>query len=432
MNINKNNYEAFFLDYHEGNLSPQQVADLLLFVEQHPELKEEFECFENVTLDDLSSVSFEGKASLKKEITLDNREEYFIRNVEGTLTSAEKNILDSFIKQHPQFLPELELFKKTIVSADASIVFENKESLKRTAVTTDDLLIASIEGLLTKQESVFLNQQLAVDAEMQNNYSLYKQTKLAADASIVYENKEELKRKERKIIPFYFYVAAAASVALLIGLFFMFNNTKNNEQTFADKTNGEKIAPIENNNTNAVVKNNQPIENNVIAPNQVASVVKNKKVKIVRKENSNEPPVIVNEQPLNIAENKPENKNEIAPENNPIAKTEEPKTNKVEAPVFAKVENKQPTTNTPTEFLSLKEVVAQKLKEKTLDEESLAVQKQNGRSKRFTGWDFAQIATRGISKVTGRDVEVKPTYNDEGDVTAYALGGGFQVTRGKQ
>ena len=432
MNINKNNYEAFFLDYHEGNLSPQQVADLLLFVEQHPELKEEFECFENVTLDDLSNVSFEGKSSLKKEITLDNREEYFIRNVENTLTSAEKNLLDTFIKQHPQFLTELELFKKTKVFADASVVFENKEALKKTVVTTEDLLIASVEGLLTKQEHVFLNQQLSVDAEMQNNYSLYKQTKLVADASIVYENKEELKRKERKIVPLFYYVAAAASIALLIGLFFIFNGNKNNEQNFADKTNGEKIPPIENNNPNAVVKNNQPIENSSIAPNQVATIVKNNKVKIVRKENSNEPPVIVNEQPLNIAENKPENKNEIAPENNPIAKIEEPKTNKVEAPVFAKVENKQPTTNTPTEFLSLKEVVAQKLKEKTLDEESLAVQKQNGRSKRFTGWDFAQIATRGISKVTGRDVEVKPTYNDEGDVTAYALGGGFQVTRGKQ
>jgi len=455
MNIKKNNYEAFFLDYHEGNLSPQQVADLLLFVEQHPELKEEFESFENVTLDDLSNVSFEGKSSLKREITLDNREEYFIRAIENTLTPAENNLLENFLKQHPQFLPELELFKKTKVFAETSVVFENKESLKRDLTPAlskgegvvpdlqkwDDILIASIEGTLTKQESVFFNQQLAVDAEMQNNYSLYKQTKLVADASIVYENKEELKHKERKIIPFYFYVAAAASIALLIGLFFIFNGNKNNEQNFADKTNGEKTAPFENNNSNVPVKNNQPIENNIIAPNQVAAVVKNNKVKGVRKDSSKAAPVIVNEQPVNIAENKNENKNEIAPENNSIVKIDEPKVNN-EQPI-AIAENKKPannqqprlpdgqaTTNT-TEFLSLKEVVAQKLKEKTLDEESLAVQKQNGRVKRFTGWDLAQIVTRGISKVTGRNVEVKPTYNDEGDITAYALGDGFQVSRGK-
>ena len=45
MNIDKNNYEAFFLDYHEGNLSPQEVADLYLFLSQYPELKKEFEDF---------------------------------------------------------------------------------------------------------------------------------------------------------------------------------------------------------------------------------------------------------------------------------------------------------------------------------------------------------------------------------------------------
>lgn len=76
-------------------------------------------------------------------------------------------------------------------------------------------------------------------------------------------------------------------------------------------------------------------------------------------------------------------------------------------------------------------MAAEKFKEKTLDEETIAEQKKNGRSKRFTGWDLAQIVTRGISKVTGRNVEVKPTYNDSGDVTAYALGGGVQVSRGK-
>lgn len=51
MNINSHNYEAFFLDYHEGNLSPQQVADLLLFLEQHPGLKQDFDSFENIRLD---------------------------------------------------------------------------------------------------------------------------------------------------------------------------------------------------------------------------------------------------------------------------------------------------------------------------------------------------------------------------------------------
>ncbi len=124
-----------------------------------------------------------------------------------------------------------------------------------------------------------------------------------------------------------------------------------------------------------------------------------------------------------------------ATENNSIVKIEEPKVNN-EQPTNPVIISKSlraesRSDNQPTDFLSLKEVVAQKLKEETLDDESLAVQKQNGRSKRFTGWDLAKIVTRGISKITGRNVEVKPTYNDVGDVTAYALGGGVQITRGK-
>ena len=194
MNIDIHNYEAFFLDYHEGNLSPQEVAELLLFVEQHPELKEEFESFESITLYDLSPVSFEDKSSLKKEITEENREEYFIRSAESDLNAAEKKLLDDFIEQHPHYSSELELFRKTILPVDHSIVFENKNELKRAAIITgtDELLIASVEGLLSKEEKSILKQQLAVDAEMQHELFLYQQTKLAADTGSVYENKEEL------------------------------------------------------------------------------------------------------------------------------------------------------------------------------------------------------------------------------------------------
>lgn len=437
MSINKNNYEAFFLDYHEGNLSPQQVADLLLFVEQHSEYREEFESFENVTLDDLIDVSFEDKESLKKEITLLNREEYFIRSVENTLNSAEKTLLELFIKQHPQFLPEFKLFKKIRITADASVSFENKEALKRAAATSDDLLIASVEGILTKQETVFLQQQLSVDAEMNHNYVLYKQTKFVADPSIVFENKEQLKKKGKKIIPFYFYVAAAASIALLIGLFFFYNNNNTQEQTFAEKTNETKIAPVENNNSKAVIRNSQPTENTPLTKNLMAATLTNIAKKGNNNDSKNTTPAIVNVQPiLPIAVKITENKKEIEQEKVLLASNEQTnKSNYTAEPTnndaIASIMGKSNSIGASTGFLSLRELATEKIKEKTLDDETLAIQKKNGRVKRFTGWDLAQIVTRGISKITGRNVEVKPTYNEEGDVTAYALGGGVQITRGK-
>jgi len=41
--IDKNNYEAFMLDYLEGTISPQDKTQLLLFLEQYPELKEDLD-----------------------------------------------------------------------------------------------------------------------------------------------------------------------------------------------------------------------------------------------------------------------------------------------------------------------------------------------------------------------------------------------------
>ena len=49
--ITKNNYEAFLLDYVEGNLSPEHTAELMLFFENNPELKEDLDDFALLTLD---------------------------------------------------------------------------------------------------------------------------------------------------------------------------------------------------------------------------------------------------------------------------------------------------------------------------------------------------------------------------------------------
>ncbi|MGZ4059058.1 MAG: hypothetical protein ACXVPU_08525 [Bacteroidia bacterium] len=437
MNINKNNYEAFFLDYHEGNLSPQQVADLLLFIEQHPELKEEFESFENFTLEDFSGITFENKSGLKKEITNDNKDEYFIRSVEDTLSSIEKNLLDNFIKQHPQYIADLNLFQKTKLNPDSSIVFENKESLKHIAVSTDDLLIASIEGLLSKEETVLLSQQLTADVEMQHNLSLYKQTRLIPDASIVFEGKEELKRKERKAIPLFYYVAIAASLLFLFGLYFVFNNNNNSDEQKIAKTTEPKVK-IQKENQTTNIKDQ---ENNLAqVPVSNKYIIKKSNIKkqhdLINKKDLQTTPA-VNDQLSSANNQRPTTnivKNSI--ENTPpqIANNESLTANNKQQATsnqsLALTDNKN-KTNSSNDFLTIREIAVEKIKEKTLDENTLASQKKNGRLKRFSGWDFAQIVTKGISKLTGRDLEVKPTYNDDGNVTAYALGNGIERTTGK-
>jgi hypothetical protein len=43
MEIDINNYESVLIDYFDGNLNALEVAEVLLFLEQHPEIKNEFE-----------------------------------------------------------------------------------------------------------------------------------------------------------------------------------------------------------------------------------------------------------------------------------------------------------------------------------------------------------------------------------------------------
>lgn len=426
MNINKHNYEAFFLDYHEGNLTPQQVADLLLFVEQNPELKEEFESFENLTLEDYSSYSFENKHELKREINLQNQEEYFIRSVDGTLNNTEKDLLNNYLKQHPQFLAEFNLFQKTKLVAETSIVFEEKEKLKRIPETADNLLISAVEGLLSVEETVLFKQQLTVDPEMRKEFALYQQTILKAENSVVFENKEELKRKNRKTIQVFYYVSGiAAAVLLLFGLFAFLNNGKTPEQNLAIE-NAPVINSSEIKEQNATVNPSEKNLTNVSALNSFASKKKQVKNSIANNNSivpEEENPVRI-EQPEHLVQNAPEKINE-SPEEQIVEKKIEPDviSNSI---VKADDVNKTPSK----EFLSLGQIAAAKIKEKTLDPEALEIEKKTGKLKKLSGWDIAQIVAKGVSKITGKKVEAKPKYNEEGEVTAYALGaGGFQISR---
>jgi len=437
MNINKNNYEAYFLDYHEGNLTPVQVADLLFFVEQHPGLKEEFENFENFSLEDFSSIEFANKSSLKKEITLDNKEEYFIRAVENELNPTEINLLKNFLKQYPQFLVDLELFQKTKLSRDTSIVFEHKNGLKRTVFTksesnlseADELLISSIEGLLSHGEINLLNELLVEDKEIAEKFVLFNQTKLIADRSIVFEGKESLKHKSNKLIPFYYYISAAAAIILLFGLFFLFNyNTIQPE--LAVKVPAIKNKKIELIESPALVEN-KAVKIRTQSINTIAFVAKkekSKKINLNLQDSLVTSPIAVPN--LLIASNKEIVELFVGTDSVLI----EPKKNELllaNSIEVAKTDKKSDTEQ-PTEFLTIPELAVEKIKEKLLDKNAIAAQKKSGNLKKVTGWDIAQVLTTGISKLTGRDVELKPYYNDEGAVTAYALNAGaFQISRGR-
>jgi len=423
MNINKNNYEAFFLDYYEGKLSPNEVAELLLFIEQYPEVKGEFESFENITLEDFS-VSFENKAELKKEITLTNKDEYFIKAVEGSITEAEQELLHQFLKQHPQLFYEFELYKKTKLQPEFELVFENKEDLKYSYSPTDALLIEAVENRLSISELDLLQLQLQSDAALKKEFNLYQQTKLKADITIVFENKESLKRRAGFVVPLYIRYAAAAAILLLFGLFFLLNNKPGNEKQFAKN----EVKKESNNNENATplrsVENNKASLNNNSGSTTAST---NKKEKLLKQkeethfEEKTIPDVEIKNQ-FALIENKKEEIKES------FVKQEQTANLIADNSALPRAIN-----NGNTDYMSLKEMLFTKVKEKVMDEETIENQKKSGRWKKFNLWDAAQVVAKGISRITGKEViKVQPQYNEQGDVTAYALGTkGIEISKGK-
>lgn len=130
--ITLENYEAYLLDYMEGNLSKDDVALLQQFVVLHPELNIDLSELELVELDVTNEV-FENKNQLKKNTTAVISDEDYVNYIENNLSVAEKNTIDSLASQHPSVKRDLNLFQKTILQPELNIVFENKSDLKKEA-----------------------------------------------------------------------------------------------------------------------------------------------------------------------------------------------------------------------------------------------------------------------------------------------------------
>jgi hypothetical protein len=143
MNINRENYEMYFLDYHEGRLEPGQVAELLVFLELNPEPKEEFRNFEAILVTPDMSIFFEQKSALKKNnvsisgpINASNYETYFIADTEKQLTPEEQHWLTGFLEINPGLNNIYRLYLHTRLQPDTRIQYPGKAALKRSILNT--------------------------------------------------------------------------------------------------------------------------------------------------------------------------------------------------------------------------------------------------------------------------------------------------------
>ncbi len=138
--IDLSNYEIFVVDYLDGQLSSEAEMELMDFLNQHPDLKEEVEGLELATLEPLG-ISADFKQELKKtpitrvgEIGESNYETYFIASFEHDLSPEESTQLNQFLHVNPQLRDEYATHGQLILQADESVVYENKNALKKRRV----------------------------------------------------------------------------------------------------------------------------------------------------------------------------------------------------------------------------------------------------------------------------------------------------------
>src|SRR3990170_883521 len=138
MTINENNYEAYMLDYLEGNLDPLMTAELMAFLAENPELEKLMPGYDGIFMNSGNEI-YDTKALLKKDysdipvIQENNFDEFCIACSENLLDEQDRLRLAGYLKQHPAKQADFDLFQHLRLSNDTRVVFTGKAGLKKQA-----------------------------------------------------------------------------------------------------------------------------------------------------------------------------------------------------------------------------------------------------------------------------------------------------------
>lgn len=229
--ITKDNFEDYAIALVEGTISEKENSLLEAFVTAHPEFRSHLDSFRASKLKADESIVFDAKSSLKKTsvaVTKENIAELLVEKSEGQLAAHEEQAVDAFVAQHPEYKADIELLAKTKLVADPSEIFDAKNILKKGAVLINEenfeqYLISASEGLLNREELKIFNAFVATHPKYRKAVALFAATRLQPDMSIVYDDKEGLKRKEKGGVIWWsvnIRYAAAAVVVIVLGIYF--------------------------------------------------------------------------------------------------------------------------------------------------------------------------------------------------------------------
>ncbi len=134
MEINRHNYETYFLLWVDGELSSQEEDMVERFITENPDLAEELAALQETKLPLDESIVFANKESLLKveypALSMSSYETYFLLYIDDELSAKDKSDVELFVLQHPALQAEFMLLKQSKLTPEP-IVFANKEILYR-------------------------------------------------------------------------------------------------------------------------------------------------------------------------------------------------------------------------------------------------------------------------------------------------------------
>ncbi len=137
--INRENYEHYFIAYHEGDLADDEKIQLEDFINENPDLKKEFLLHKKVRFNAPENTLNKSQYKHIEDINGESFdyfdwEEWCIGYYEGDLEETKKIRLLSLAKQSPELNSLLISYKSIFLSADKQIKMPNKSNLKRKTI----------------------------------------------------------------------------------------------------------------------------------------------------------------------------------------------------------------------------------------------------------------------------------------------------------
>ncbi|MCD6556310.1 MAG: hypothetical protein J7K64_03870 [Bacteroidales bacterium] len=206
--INRHNYEAFFLDFLDGNLSESEMKEFSRFLQKNPSLKEELESFEEVTLEP-SDIKFENKQELIKKTQAQHFEitefEYLC------VADIEKDNNNEELKQLKKELSVSEnkaaytVFNAVKLQANENIVFSNKSKLLKKYVFVNFRTVISVASaaailLFFVLKGDFVNSDSSESAGKQLSEKVIKNENVKSDVFEDTNTKQNINPQEQILV----------------------------------------------------------------------------------------------------------------------------------------------------------------------------------------------------------------------------------------